>query len=148
MGDSPCPYLKPHRISLPSYQNIQFKAINTDITSLTIHEATVKIMSSACSGCKKIPDITIPDSVTYVGSSAFFNCTSATNITIGTGVTFIGNSDEKFFICGLLLCRKPLLSRLLLAENRNTIIILFGNMKNNFNRTAGAVRFFIARKAI
>ncbi len=65
-------------------------AINTDITSCTIHEDTKFISGGAFSDCDNLTSIEIPDGVTSIGSSAFSGCDNLTSIEIPDGVTSIG----------------------------------------------------------
>ena len=62
------------------------------ITSVTIHENTKFIYTSAFSYCTSLTSVVIPDGVTSIGRDAFYNCESLESVTIPDSVTFIGKS--------------------------------------------------------
>lgn len=103
--------------------NVAYKAVSTNVTSVTFKPNTVGIGGGAFSGCTSLTSITIPNTVTNIQSSAFsecrslksvvipnnvtaidnltfHECTSLTSITIPNGVTSIGQSA--FFNCNKL----------------------------------------------
>ena len=71
---------------------VLIKAVDTSISSCTIHGNTKSVQSGAFQGCTGLTSITIPSSVTSIGGSAFRGCTGLTSITIPDSVTSIGSS--------------------------------------------------------
>ena len=71
-----------------------YKAINTSITTVTIHVNTKFLAEDAFSGCSILKSITIPSSVTSINNNAFINCNNLATITVKKGTATI-------FICAL-----------------------------------------------
>ena len=57
------------------------KAVNKNITSVTVNQNTKFIGSSAFSSCDSLTSVTIGNSVTSIGTSAFYHCYSLTRVT-------------------------------------------------------------------
>ena len=65
---------------------VMWKAVDTDMTSCTVHESTVFIMAGALSGCKNLVSVEIPCGVTAIGGNSLFNgCDSLETITVQSG---------------------------------------------------------------
>lgn len=69
-------------------------AINTDITTCTIHPDAKIIADNAFSDCQKLTEIKIPDHVTVIGEYAFYRCFGLKRVTLGNSVARIG--EEAF----------------------------------------------------
>lgn len=78
LGDAENPYL------------ILVAALNTGITSCTIHPDTKAIAGSAFSNCTQLSSITIPDCVTGIGDYAFAYCSKLLDIAIPDSVVQLG----------------------------------------------------------
>ena len=61
----------------------------SELTSITIPNTVIEILSYAFYGCNGLTSVTIPNSVTYIGECAFNNCRSLTTVTIGNSVSYI-----------------------------------------------------------
>ena len=66
--------------------------IDSSVESMTIHEQTRIIGSSAFDGCANLSDLAIPKGVTSIGDYAFYFCERLKSIVIPQGVTSIGRA--------------------------------------------------------
>ncbi len=62
------------------------KAVDTSITSCTIHPDTKMINSRAFTGCAALKEIVIPDKVISIGNDAFRNCRALESVTLGNAL--------------------------------------------------------------
>lgn len=67
-------------------------AINTDITTCTIHPDAKIIADGAFDDCQKLTEIEIPDHVTVIGEYAFYKCYGLERVTLGNSIASIGAS--------------------------------------------------------
>ena len=75
---------------------VGYKGVMPKNTSVYVKEGTIKIASSAFSGCTGLTSITIPNSVTSISNFAFRNCTSLKDLRIEDGESTLSLGYETY----------------------------------------------------
>ena len=74
-----------------------FPSAYTLITSASINEGTMQLMSDLMSGCTNLSDVDLPPGIVTIGARAFKNCTALAAFGVPNGVVTLG--DEVFYGC-------------------------------------------------
>lgn len=79
---------------------VLLKAVDTAITTCSIHPNTAFLNSYAFEGCAELTAITVPQGIARIEKSAFSGCKKLADLTVSGGVAYIGNSA--FYGCSAL----------------------------------------------
>ncbi len=72
-----------------------YEAVNTGITSATIHQSAKIICDYAFSDCIDLTSVNLPDSVTIIGNNAFSNCVTL-EFNEYKNAKYLGNSENPY----------------------------------------------------